>query len=225
LTKGVEFVREEVVKDDFGGILRPDVIIHLPDKKHVIIDSKVSLVAYERMVSAESDEVRDLAAKEHVASVRSHVKLLSDKSYPQSSDLNAPDFVLLFIPIEASFAAAVQLDADLFSYAWERKIVIVSPTTLLATLRTIASIWKQENQNRNALEIARLSGAMYDKLVGFVGDLAKVKESIAKAGDSYDEAMKKLNGGAGNVFRTAEKIRELGAKSTKTLPRDLAEGE
>jgi DNA recombination protein RmuC len=227
LTKGVEYVREEVVEGAEGASQRqrPDVIVHLPDNKHVIVDSKVSLVAYERMVSAETDEARDLAAREHVASVKSHVKLLSEKNYQQSADLNAPDFVMLFIPIEASFAAAVQLDPELFSFAWEKKIVIVSPTTLLATLRTIASIWKQENQNRNALEIARLSGSMYDKLVGFAGDLNKVKENIDRAGGSFDEAMKKLQSGAGNVFRTAERIRELGAKSSKLLPRDLTESE
>jgi len=223
LTKGVEYTREEVLEGADGSVQRPDVIIHLPDNKHVIVDSKVSLIAYERMMSADNDEQRDEFARDHVVSMRNHVKLLSEKNYQNAVAINAPDFVLLFVPVEASFAAAVQFDSELFAFAWEKKIVIVSPTTLLATLRTIASIWKQENQNRNAQEIARLSGTMYDKLAGFVADLVKVRENIDKAGNSYDEAMKKLQSGSGNVFRTAEKIRELGAKSSKQLPPELTD--
>jgi len=221
LTKGVEYIREEVVEGADGSVQRPDVIIHLPDSKHIIIDSKVSLVAYERMTSATSDEHREAFAREHITSLRNHVRLLSEKNYQNAINLNTPDFVLLFVPIEASFAVAVQLDAELFSYAWEKKVVIVSPTTLLATLRTIASIWQQDNQNRNAQEIARLSGSLYDKLVGFVADLSKMKENIDRAGNSYDEAMKKMQNGNGNVFRTAERIKELGAKSNKQLPEEL----
>lgn len=221
LTKGVEYVREEVVEGADGNVQRPDVIIHLPDSKHIIIDSKVSLVAYERMTSATSDEHREAYVREHVTSLRNHVRLLSEKNYQNAVNLNTPDFVLLFVPIEASFSVAVQQDLELFSYAWEKKVVIVSPTTLLATLRTIASIWQQDNQNRNAQEIARLSGSLYDKLVGFVSDLGKMKENIDKAGSSYDDAMKKLQSGNGNLFRTAERIKELGAKSNKQLPEDL----
>jgi DNA recombination protein RmuC len=221
LTKGQEYEREEVVEGADMSVQRPDVILHLPDNKHIIVDSKVSLVAYERLMSAETDEQRALFQKEHIASLRSHVKLLSEKNYQNAHNLNTPDFVLMFVPIEASFAIAVQADNELFSYAWEKKIVIVSPTTLLATLRTISSIWKQENQSRNAQEIARLSGTLYDKLAGFVTDLGKIKDSIDKAGNSYDEAMKKLQNGNGNIFRTAERIKELGAKSNKQLPEDL----
>ncbi len=221
LTKGQEYEREEVVEGADMSVQRPDVILHLPDNKHIIVDSKVSLVAYERLMSAETDEQRALFQKEHIASLRSHVKLLSEKNYQNAHNLNTPDFVLMFVPIEASFAIAVQADNELFSYAWEKKIVIVSPTTLLATLRTISSIWKQENQSRNAQEIARLSGTLYDKLAGFVTDLGKIKDSIDKAGNSYDDAMKKLQNGNGNIFRTAEKIKELGAKSNKQLPEDL----
>jgi DNA recombination protein RmuC len=221
LTKGQEYEREEVVEGADMSVQRPDVILHLPDNKHIIVDSKVSLVAYERLMSAETDEQRALFQKEHIASLRSHVKLLSEKNYQNAHNLNTPDFVLMFVPIEASFAIAVQADNELFSYAWEKKIVIVSPTTLLATLRTISSIWKQENQSRNAQEIARLSGTLYDKLAGFVTDLGKIKDSINKAGNSYDEAMKKLQNGNGNIFRTAERIKELGAKSNKQLPEDL----
>lgn len=221
LTKGLEYEREKVVEGAQGEIYRPDVILNLPDSKHIIIDSKVSLVAYERMSSAVTDEEYKQALKEHLSSLRKHVRELADKNYQHAIGINTPDFVLLFIPIEASFSVAVQADQALFAEAWDRKIVIVSPTTLLATLRTVASIWKQENQTKNALEIARLSGTLYDKLVGFVTDWNKVKENLDKAGKSCDDAMNKLKEGNGNVFRTADKIKQLGAKATKDLPIDL----
>ena len=219
LTKGQEYEREEVVEGANNQVLRPDVIIHLPDNKHIIIDSKVSLVAYERLVSCENDEERNGHVKEHIASLRQHVRLLSEKNYQNAQNLNTPDFVLMFLPIEACFSAAMQNDTELFSFAWERKIVIVSPTTLLATLRTIASIWKQENQTKNAQEIARLSGTLYDKFVGFAQDMEKIKTSIDRATVAYDDAMKKMKTGNGNIIRTAEKIKELGAKTgNKSLP-------
>ena len=221
LTKGLEYEREKVVEGAQGEIYRPDVVVNLPDNKHIIIDSKVSLVAYERMSSAVNDADYNAALKEHLLSIKKHVRELADKNYQNSMGVNTPDFVLLFIPIEASFSVAVQADQALFADAWDRKIVIVSPTTLLATLRTVASIWKQENQTKNALEIARLSGTMYDKLVGFVADWNKVKDNLDKAGKSCDEAMNKLKEGNGNVFRTADRIKQLGAKATKELPTDL----
>ncbi len=225
LSIGQEYEREVVISGDDGSNQRPDVIIYLPENKHIIIDSKVSLVAYEQYVNAASDEDRERHMKDHITSLRNHVKILSEKKYQNSPTLNAPDFVLLFLPIEASFAVAVQESSDIFSYAWERKIVIVSPTTLLATLRTISSIWKQENQTKNAREIARLSGTLYDKLVGFVSDLEKIKEHIERAGNSYDEAFKKMQTGNGNIFRTAEKIKNLGANVTKSLPENLIDRE
>ena len=219
LTKGQEYEREEVVEGSDASVQRPDVIVHLPDNKHIIIDSKVSLVAYERFVTADTEENQSRNLKEHIVSLRNHVKYLSEKNYQNAMNINTPDFVLMFVPIEASFSAAVQADTDLFSYAWERKIVIVSPTTLLATLRTISSIWKQENQTRNAQEIARLSGALYDKFVSFTEELLKIKQNIDRAADSYDEAVKKLKDGKGNILRTAERIKELGAKTgNKSLP-------
>jgi len=219
LTKGQEYEREEVVGGADMSVQRPDVIIHLPDNKHIIIDSKVSLVAYERFVSADTDEQRAVFLKEHVNSLRSHVKLLSEKNYQNAQNLNTPDFVLMFLPIEASFSVAVQGDGEIFAYAWERKIVIVSPTTLLATLRTISSIWKQENQTKNAQEIARLSGALYDKFIGFTEDMVKIKANIDRTSNSYDDAIKKMKEGSGNIIRTAEKIKELGAKTgNKSLP-------
>lgn len=219
LTKGQEYEREEVVEGSDASVQRPDVIVHLPENKHIIIDSKVSLVAYERFVTADSEEIQARNLKEHIVSLRNHVKYLSEKNYQNALSINTPDFVLMFVPIEASFSAAVQADTDLFSFAWERKIVIVSPTTLLATLRTISSIWKQENQTRNAQEIARLSGALYDKFISFTEEMLKIKQNIDRAADSYDEAVKKMKDGKGNMIRTAEKIKELGAKTgNKSLP-------
>ncbi|MDD3488542.1 MAG: DNA recombination protein RmuC [Paludibacter sp.] len=219
LTKGQEYDREAVVEGADHSVQRPDVIVHLPDNKHIIIDSKVSLVAYERFMSAANENDQATALKEHIASIRMHVKLLSDKNYQNAMNVNTPDFVLMFIPVEASFSAAVQGDSELFAYAWERKIVIVSPTTLLATLRTISSIWKQENQTRNAQEIARLSGSLYDKFIGFTEDMEKIKNNIDRASGAYNDAIKKMKDGNGNIIRTAEKIKELGAKTgNKTLP-------
>jgi DNA recombination protein RmuC len=223
LSLGQEYEREEVIVGADGSVQRPDVILHLPDSKHILIDSKVSLVAYENLVNEKTEQEKEQYMKEHINSLKSHVKLLSEKQYQHSPNVNTPDFVLLFLPIEASFSIAVKADIDLFSYAWERKIVIVSPTTLLATLKTVSSIWKKENQTKNAREIASLSGTLYDKLVGFVGDLSKIKENIDKAGQSYDDAMKKMQTGNGNIFRTADKIKNLGAKVSKSLPEKLIE--
>jgi DNA recombination protein RmuC len=225
LTRGQEYEREEVIEGAENQMQRPDVIIHLPESKHIIIDSKVSLIAYERMTSEEVDERKERFLKEHIAAMRSHVKSLSEKNYQNAFNINTPDFVLMFLPIEPSFSVAVQHDAELFSYAFDRKIVIVSPTTLLATLRTIASIWKQENQTKNAQEIARLSGTLYDKFVGFSEDLSKIKLNIDRASGAYDDALKKLKTGNGNIVRTAEKIKELGAKTNKSLPVALIEEE
>ena len=219
LTKGQEYEREEVVDGADYNVQRPDVIIHLPDNKHIIIDSKVSLVAFERLMSAEAEEKKVIYLKDHINSLRSHVKLLSEKNYQNAQNINTPDFVLMFLPIEASFSVAVQGDSEIFAYAWERKIVIVSPTTLLATLRTISSIWKQENQTKNAQEIARLSGTLYDKFIGFAEDMTRIKTNIDRTSGAYDDAMKKMKDGSGNIIRTAEKIKELGAKTgNKALP-------
>ncbi len=222
LTIGQEFEREMVVEGADHTVQRPDVIIHLPDNKHIIVDSKVSLVAYERFVSSEKEEHRVEHLKSHISSLRTHVKLLSEKNYQNAQNINTPDFVLMFVPIEASFSVAVQGDGEIFSYAWDRKIVIVSPTTLLATLRTISSIWKQENQTKNALEIARLSGALYDKFIGFTEDMVKIRTNIDRTSNAYDDALKKMKDGSGNIIRTAEKIKELGAKTgNKSLPNEF----
>jgi DNA recombination protein RmuC len=200
-----------------GSRLQPDAIIDLPDDKHLIIDSKVSLIAYERLVNAETEDERKLYSKAHVESIRAHVLNLSSKNYHDLYQINSPDFVLLFVPIESSFSFAVQIDAGLFSDAWDKRVVIVSPSTLLATLRTIASIWKQERQNRNVLEIARLSGAMYDKFVGFVGDMESIGKNIKQSQNAYESALNKLVDGSGNLTKTAERIKNLGAKANKQI--------
>jgi len=200
-----------------GSRFQPDVIIDLPDEKHLIIDAKVSLVAYERLVNAETEDERKLYSKAHVESIRGHVINLSSKNYHDLHQVNSPDFVLLFVPIESSFSFAVQLDAELFSDAWDKRVVIVSPSTLLATLRTIASIWKQERQNRNVLEIAALSGRMYDKFVGFVADMENIGKNIKSSQAAYDSALNKLSEGNGNLTTTADKIKKLGARANKQL--------
>ena len=223
LTLGREYEREVVDENSDGKQIRPDVIIHLPDKKHLIIDSKVSLVAYERLVNTTSDELRVQHVADHLKSLRSHIKMLSDKHYPTAKNLNSPDFVLLFLPIESSFSMAIQEDQELFNFAWDNKVVIVSPSTLLATLRTIASIWKQENQTKNALEIANLGASLYDKFVNFIQDLEKVGKGIETAQVNYNNALNKLHTGKGNLVRTSEKLKELGIKTQKSLPDHLIE--
>lgn len=221
LTEGREYKKQESFSDEKGQRFQPDVVVHLPDQKHIIVDSKVSLVAYERFVNADNEKDRAVFAKEHLQSIRNHIKGLSEKHYQQSGSFNSPDFVLLFVPIESSFSVAVQEDQDLFAYAWENKVVIVSPSTLLATLRTIASIWQQENQTRNAQEIARQSGALYDKFVAFVNDMEAIGKSLDSTRKTYDSALNKLYSGSGNLVRRAENIRKLGAKTTKELPAEL----
>jgi DNA recombination protein RmuC len=221
LKEGDEYKTQVTTTNVEGDKIKPDVIVFLPDNKHVIIDSKVSLVAYNACVNSNNEEDRLKYLKAHIESLRNHVKLLSDKNYQTASGYESPDFVLLFVPIESSFSLAVQGDTELFSYAWDRKIVIVSPSTLLATLRTISSIWKQERQTRNALQIAEEGGKLYDKFVTFYEDLKSVGKKMDDAKESYIEAMKKLYDGSGNLVRRAEKMKELGAKTTKQLPQNL----
>jgi DNA recombination protein RmuC len=217
LVKDREYRIQTSLSSSEGSRMQPDVIIDLPDDKHIVIDSKVSLLAYERLVTADTDEDRETELKQHLNSIKAHIQGLSSKNYHELYQINSPDFVLLFIPIESSFGIAVQKDAELFNYAWDRKVVIVSPSTLLATLRTIASIWKQERQNRNVLEIARLSGSMYDKFVGFLTDMEGIGRNIKLSQDAYDKALNKLSTGSGNLSNTSEKIKKLGAKATKQI--------
>ncbi|MHB1180041.1 MAG: DNA recombination protein RmuC, partial [Daejeonella sp.] len=221
LVKDQEYRIQTSLQTAEGLRFQPDVIIDLPDDKHLVIDAKVSLIAYERMVNCESDEDAELFSRQHIGSIRSHVADLSSKNYSALYKINSPDFVMLFIPIESCFSIAVQKDAELFNYAWDKRVVIVSPSTLLATLRTIASMWKQERQNRNVMEIARLSGEMYDKFVGFIGDMDGIGKNIKQSQDAYERAMNKLSNGRGNLTITAEKIKKLGAKAGKQLDQRL----
>ncbi len=218
LKEGEEYTKQFSTTNDEGKRIQPDIVIELPDDKHIIIDSKVSLVAYEQFISEEDDTLRDTHLKNHLISVKNHIKGLSEKNYQTGANIHSPDFVLLFMPIEPAFSLAIQSDHSIYQYAWDRKIVIVSPTTLLATLKTIASIWKQERQNKNILEIARQAGALYDKFVGFVGDMEKINKGITQADTAYKAAMNKLSDGSGNLIRSTEKIRKLGLTTKKQLP-------
>jgi len=218
LIKNQEYFVQQTAKNEEGEMLRPDVVVKLPDNKHIIIDSKVSLTAYTQYVSEEDDKQRENALKLHLTSVKKHVKELSDKSYDSLNDFNSPDFVLMFMPIEPAFALAVQMDAELFNYAWKQRVVIVSPTTLLATLRTVASIWKYEKQNLNALEIAERGGRLYDKFEGFVKDLEAIGTNLKRAEKSYEDAHKKLTSGSGTILRQVEQLKKMGISSKKSLP-------
>ena len=222
LRKGEEYSVQESFTSEDGSRKRPDVIINLPEKKKIIIDSKVSLVDYERFVSAEEDQ-KNIHLKSFIGSVKKHIKELSEKEYQNLFENGSLDFVLMFIPIEPAFSMAIQFGDNLYVDAYDKNIIIVSPSTLLATLRTIANIWKQEHQNRNVLEIAKQSGALYDKFVGFVNDLIDVGNRMDQAKSSYEGAMKKLSDGSGNLVNRAEKIKELGAKTSKSLPQNIVE--
>lgn len=222
LRKDEEYQLQVNSTHDDGRRVQPDAVVLLPDDKHIIIDAKVSLVHYEKCVNAASREEQERFQALHIQSVKSHIKGLSEKQYPQANGFQSPDFVLLFLPIEASLGVALSGDQDLFTYAWDRKIVLVTPSTLLATLRTIAAIWKQERQNRNALEIAEESGKLYDKLVGFLEDMDKIRKGIDTSREAYDKAFNKLRSGRGNLIGKAEKIKALGANASKQIPNHLS---
>ncbi len=223
LVRDTEYKTQVSLSNVEGDKIQPDVVVYLPDEKHIIIDAKVSLTAYEAYVS-ENDEVKkSLALKEHINSVKSHIKKLSEKQYQTSKEIQAPDFVLMFLPIESSFSIAIKEDVDIFNFAWDRNIVIVSPSTLLATLRTISSLWKQEKQSRNVIQIADEAGKLYDKFVGFLDDFKAIGSSISKTQQNYDNALGKLSSGNGNVIGKIEKLKELGAKSNKQIDKNLLE--
>ncbi len=223
LNKNEEYFLQYTAKGEDGNMLRPDVLIKLPEEKHLIIDSKVSLTAFQQYIAAEEEKQKEQFLKQHLLSIRNHVKELSEKNYHNLKELNTPDFVLMFMPVEPAFGAAVQADSDLFNFAWEKRIIIVSPTTLLATLRTVASIWSHEKQTRNALEIAQQGGKLYDKFEGFLKDLEKVGDNLDKAQTSYTEAHKKLSSGRGNLLKQVEKLKNMGAKATKQIDRKYLE--
>lgn len=221
---GLEKDREYFVQQNFqredGSRVMPDVVLHLPDNKKMIIDSKVSLTDYERLVNAEDDE-RALYLKAHVNSIKKHVDQLSAKNYQDLYDIESPDFVLMFIPIEPAFAVAINEDNTLYNKAFEQNIVIVTPSTLLATLRTIDTMWNNEKQQQNAIEIAKQAGALYDKFEGLVSDLTGVGKKIDAAKSDYSAAMNKLVEGKGNLISRVEKIKKMGAKAKKALPESI----
>lgn len=221
LQKGREFLVQETSITDEGKRLRPDITILLPEGKNMIIDSKVTLVAYDRYFSAETSELKAQELQAFLLSVRTHVKELSLKNYQSLYGMNSPDFVLMFIPIEPAFGLSVLNDETLFYDAFEKNVVIVSPSTLLATLRTVANIWRQEAQSRNAMEIARQGGALYDKFVAFVEDLIKIGKQIQATQRTYEDTMTKLYKGQGNLVKRAQDIKNLGAKTSKVLPQTL----
>ena len=221
LVKGREYFVQESMDTEDGKKLQPDILVKLPDNKSIVVDSKVSLVAFEKYVNAENDNERDSALKDHLISLRSHIKNLSSKNYQNLYQLHSLDFVLLFMPIEGAFSLAMQSDRGLFDSGKEHNIFIVSPTTLLAVLRTIEFIWKREHQNKNALEIAKQAGMMYDKFVAFIGDLETIENKLDQAKNTIVDARKKLSEGSGNLIKRAEKIKTLGAKTSKSLPEGL----
>jgi DNA recombination protein RmuC len=223
LRKGIEYETQGAFRDENNKLFKPDVIVRLPEEKDIVIDSKVSLVAYELHCSTEDDAERITALKQHTEAVRTHIKSLSNKDYSGLKGLRSLDFVLLFMPIEAAFIAAFQADEKLFTDAFEHKIIVVTPTTLLATLRTIENIWRYERQNENARAIADKAGIVYDKIRGFVEDLDKLGKQLSTVHSTYDGVMNKLTIGNGNLIRQASSFIDLGVKVKKTIPKHLNE--
>ncbi|WP_372792449.1 DNA recombination protein RmuC [Lutibacter sp.] len=222
LEKDREYFVQQSFTNDEGKRILPDVVIHLPDAKKMVIDSKVSLTAYEQYINADDENEKAQFIKEHVNSLKRHIEQLSEKKYEDIYKIESPDFVLLFIPIEPAFAVALNADNQLYNKAFEKNIVIVTPTTLLATLRTIDSMWNNEKQQRNAIEIALQAGRLYDQFVNLTEDLIKVGNQLKTVQGSYDVSMKKLTG-SGNLIKKVESIKKLGAKGTKNFNDKLLE--
>jgi len=228
LREGIEYTSQAKgmgLKNENGDRIAPDVIINLPNKKHLIIDAKLSLVSYNKYVNSEDLNKKEQYLSKLIISTRSHIKNLNSKHYNVAKGLNSPDFVFLFMPIEGSFALVIQSDTSLFNYAFEKRIVIVSPSTLMATLQTIAYIWRQDNQTKNAAEIARQSGNLYDKFVGFLEDLQNIEKHLNNTKDSLEGAKNKLKSGKGNLIGKVEKIKKLGIKTEKNIPKEFKDSE
>jgi DNA recombination protein RmuC len=223
LVKGREYEIQVTLTSEEGKRSCPDVIVYLPEKRHLVIDSKVNLVAYERYCSLADGPERDAELKKNIAAFRRHIGELDLKRYQDHYKLNSLDFVLMFVPIEGAFMVAVQDDANIFNQAFEKNLVIVSPSTLLATMRTISNLWRQEYQSRNAIKIAKQAGRLYDKFVGFVDDLEDIGSKLQSAQATYDTAYNKLASGRGNLVSRVENLRLLGARAKKKLPADLVE--
>ena len=225
LEKGREFETQETFRDEDGRMQRPDVIVHLPDGKDVVIDSKVSLTSYEKYSSSEEENEKNESLDSHLLSVNNHIKELGSKKYEELKQINTLNYVLMFIPIEAAYLVAIEADKDLLRKAFDRNIIIVCPSTLLSTLRTIQSIWQFEHQNKNAQKIAEEAGKMYDRLVDFTVHLENIGNRLSQASDSYESAMKTLSTGKGNVVKKAEDLRKLGIKNKKSLSIDSMDSE
>ncbi len=223
LEKDREYIVQETLHSEAGRRLRPDVIIKLPDNKNLVIDAKMSLVAYEKYMNEEDELKKEQHLKDHILSVKAHVKGLAEKNYHQLFDGGSLDYVLMFVPIESAFSLVVQHGGELYNDAHEKSIIIVSPATLIATLRTVSSIWKHEYQNKNALEIARQGGALYDKFKAFVDDLIEVGKSLDKSKQQYGQAMNKLVEGKDNLIRKTERLKELGSKTSRSLDDKLVQ--
>ena len=224
LRKGVEYETQASVQREEGGRAQADVVIRLPEERHLVVDAKVSLLAYEEYATSEDDTLRAAAKKRHLDSIRGHVKGLSERNYQLLYGLKSLDCVLLFVPIEPAFMLAVGEDSALFMDAWNKNVLLVSPSTLLFVLRTVAHLWRQEAQSRNAQDIARRGAELYDRLTAFVADLERVGKNIKQASDAYTEAFDKLTRHKGNVIRQAEMLRQLGVKPTKSLPAPMVSG-
>jgi DNA recombination protein RmuC len=226
LLRGVHYEAQASFADENGQQRRPDFVVQLPDNKQLILDSKVSLTAYEQFFNAEDPSVKTRFLKQHIDSLRTHFRGLSDKNYVGLTEVNSPDFVIMFVPLETAFGVAMQEDNALFNDALDRNVIIVTPTTLLTTMRTVSFLWKQENQKKHVLEIARQSGLLYDKFVAFIDDLKQIGQKLDSAQSAYGDAMNKLNDSrkfGDTLVGRAEKIRELGAKTSKLLPKDLTD--
>ena len=217
LIKGLEFSMQESFDRQ-----RPDAIIRLPEDRAIVVDAKVSLTAYERSIGTDDEDLKKQALKEHLQSLKKHVDELSDKDYSAIEEINTPDFVLLFIPIEPAFGAALTLDPDLYQYAFDRKIVLVTSSTLMATIKTVANLWKLEKQNKHAHDIARRAGLLYDKFVGFLTSIEDVGKALGKASEAHDKAVSQLSTGPGNLVGQVEKLKAMGIRTKKELPGTFA---
>ena len=223
LLKGQDYLTQESLTTADGRRLRPDVILRLPDARHLVIDSKVSLVAYERAVNAPDDATRLAATREHAAAVRTHVEQLSAKKYEDTGTLITPDYVLMFVPLEPAFILAAENDRTLYEWAFDRRVILCTAPTLLVTLKTVASLWKQDRQTKNVQAIATRGGLLYDKFAGLFADLEDIGKHLARLRESYDGALGKLKTGPGNLLAQVEDLKTLGAKAKKTLPSSAPE--
>lgn len=221
LRKGIEYTREVPLKNGDGKTYRPDVLVHLPDRRDLIIDAKTSLNAYERFISAETAELKDLHLNEHVKALRNHIKELGAKNYEKLLGINTLDFIFMFVPIEGALALALEKDASLYDDAFKKQILLVGPTTLLIAMRAIENVWKYEKQNQNAKEIASRAGALYDKFVNFSDDMVKMSKQFDTLQGSFESAKKRLSEGKGNIVRQVEQLKEMGAKTNKQIPKEL----